>query len=158
MKEGKDVLNITINLDGIASAARNADTLDDLALEIDTVNPRKITLEQDLFTLKAAPVNDKLKGKAKEFAPQVVGIKSMQVESLSTTVKADHITINGILDIPKTGRRVVKLEECLFGSEQEARAVARILTEIELEKADKIRVEAEDAVAFIKKQLEDDRF
>jgi hypothetical protein len=158
-KDGKrDVLNITVNVEAIANAARNAANLDDLALEINTVNPRKITLEQEIYTLKSVPANDNAKGKKKEFGPRVVGIKSIVVTSLSTTVKEDHITINGTLDVPKSGHRVVKLEECLFETEDDARAVARILTEIELEKATTIRDDAQEAVDMIKKQLESDTF
>lgn len=158
-KEKRDVLNITVNLEAISNAARNADKLEDLALEIDTINPRKITLEQEIFTLKSVPANDKKsKGKKKDYTPMVVGIKSIVVESLSTTVKENHITINGVLDVPKSGHRVVKLEECLFESEDNAREVARVLTEIELEKATTIRDEAQEAVDFIQKQLADDRY
>lgn len=160
-EEKKDVLNITVNVEAISNAARNADNLEDLALEIDTVNPRKITLEQELFTLKSVPANDnakKAKGKKKEFVPMVVGIKSLVVDSITNTVKEGHITINGILDIPKSGHRVVKLEECLFETEDDARTVARVLTEIELEKATSIVNEAQEAVDFIRRQLDSDRY
>lgn len=157
-EKDKTVLNVSVNVEAIANAARNADNLDNLALEIETVNPKKITLEQELFTLKSVPWNDKLKGKKKDNAPRVVGIKSIVVDSLSTTAKADHITINGTLDVPKSGHRVVKLEECLFSTEDDARAVARVLTEIELEKVVTIRDEAQEAIDSIEKQLEDDRF
>jgi len=157
-KEKRDVINVTVNVESIANAARNAENLDDLALEIETLNPRKITLEQDIYTLKSVPANDKLKGKKRDFAPRVVGIRSIEVDTISNKVKPDHITINGTLDIPKTGRKVVKLEECIFATETEARAVARVITEIELEKAISIQDEVNESVNMIKKQLEDDRF
>jgi ATP-dependent RNA circularization protein (DNA/RNA ligase family) len=163
MKEEKNdgkrtVLNVNINVEAIANAARNVDHIDNLALEINTVNPRKITLEQEIYTLKSVPWNDKLKGKKKDEAPRVVGIRSMVVDSLSTTAKQDHITINGILDVPKNGHKVVKLEECLFETEDDARAVAQVLTTIELEKVTAIRDEADEAIIAITKQIEDDRF
>lgn len=159
-KEKRDVLNVSVevNVEAIANAARNASNLDELALEISTLNPKSITLEQEIYTLKAVPVNDKVKGKKKEFAPKVVGIRSIVVDSLTTMAKSDCITINGTIDVPKKGNRVVKLEECLFESEEDAKAVARVLTEIELEKAQTLADEATAAVNFIKKQLEDDRF
>jgi hypothetical protein len=164
-KEGreskKDVLNVTVNVEAIASAVRNADNLDDLALEIETVNPKKITLEQEIYTLKSQPANDKKEKKGKKLlfaSPRVVGVRSIIVNSLTTEAKEGHITINGTLDVPRSGRRVVKLEECLFVTEEDARAVARVVTEVELERAQSIRDEAQEAVDFIKKQIEDDRF
>jgi len=154
----KELLNLTITVEEIAQAARNATSLEDAVFEIETLNPRKIVLEQEIFTLKTTPVNDRVKGKKKEFAPKVVGVVSLVVESLSTVGKSDSVTINGTLDVPKKGNRVVKLDECLFSSMDDAKAVARVLTEIELEKAQSIADEAMEAVNFIKKQLEDDRF
>jgi len=159
-KSKKEVINVNINVESIMSAARNSDDLETAVLEIETVNPRKITLEQDLYMLKAVPVNDnqKLGKKTKEFVPKMVGIKSFTVNSLATGLKEGYITINGTIDIPKSGNRTVKLEECLFASESEARTVARVLTEVELEKV----TEAEEALTKAKntilKQLEDDRF
>jgi len=157
-KEKNEVINVTINVKEIANAARNATNLDDLALEIETLNPRDIKLEQDIYTLKSKPWDDKAKGKKKEFAPKVVGIKSFMVDSLTTKAKEGYVTINGVIDVPKEGRRVVKLEECLFATEDNARAVARVLTEIELERAQEMADEANRAVDAIKTQLANDRF
>lgn len=158
-KDPKDeTLKVSINIKAVATAARNASSLEDAALEIDTLNPKKLTLDMEIYTLKAVPVNDKVKGKKKEFAPKVVGIKSMTVNSLSNTGKEGHITINGLLDVPKSGNRIVKLDECLFDDIDNAKAVAKVLTEIELEKASDMLSEAQEAVNFIQKQLEDERF
>lgn len=157
-EKNKTTLNVNINVEAIGQAARNASSLDDAVLEIETLSPKKITLEQEIYTLKSVPVNDRVKGKKKEFAPKVVGIRSIVVDSLTTMAKSDCITINGTIDVPKKGNRVVKLEECLFESMEDAKAVARVLTEVELEKAQNLADEATAAVNFIKKQLEDDRF
>lgn len=154
----KDVLNVNLNIEAIAASRRNADSLEGLALEIPTVNPMKITLKQDIYTLKAVPVNDRVKGKKKDFSPKVVGIKSITVSSLAIGVKENCITINGVIDVPETGNRVVKLEECLFDSEADARAVAKVITEVELEKAKEMADEANEAVNYLKEQLESDRF
>ena len=157
-EEKKTLVNVTINVEAVASAARNSDSLEETALEVETINPMKLTLEQNIYALKTVPINDKVKGKRKEFAPKTVGIKTIFVTGLASSLKEGCITINGSLDVPKAGHRVVKLEECLFDSEDNARAVARVIAEVELERATAIFDEAEETVNFIKKQIEDDRF
>ena len=158
-KEKKErILNVNLHIDAIAAARRNASSIEETALEVPTVDPKKICLDDNIYTLKAVPVNDKIKGKKKEFAPKVIAIKSFIVNSLSNTVKEGCITINGTLDVPKTGNRVVKLEECLFESEDDARAVAEVLTQVELEKATEMLDEATEAVNFLKKIIDEERY
>jgi hypothetical protein len=149
----------SVNIKAIAGAARNADNLDELALELETVNPMKLHLRKELFMLKSVPVNDsKGKGnKKKDFSPRCVGIKSIVISSLCDTVKAGYVTINSSIDIPESGHRVLKLDEAIFDSEEDARAVGICLTEIELEKAKAMRDEAQEAVDFIENQLKKDR-
>ncbi len=164
-KSGRDIITVSISketLHALAQAARNSVSLDEAALEIETVNPAKITLDSSLYMLKSKPANDKISKKemkkATNYNPKVVGIVSVIVDTLSNKSKPGCITINGSIDVPKTGRRIVKLDECIFSDEVDAREVARVLTEIELERATEMMDEATEAVNFIRKQLEDDRF
>lgn len=158
MAKDKQVLEVHVNIDAVASASRNnSGDLSELALELDTVNPRELTLDQEIFTLKVVPVNDKVKGKKLEFAPKTVGIRALTVNSLAN-VKEGMVTINGTIDVVKEGRRVLKLEQCLFDNMNTAMEVAKVICQVELEKAEKIRAEATEAVNFLKKQIEDNRF
>jgi hypothetical protein len=158
-EDGVEFKKSSVNIKAISSAARNADNLDDLALELDTINPMKLHLRKELFMLKSVLVNDKDRGKGKkrDFSPRCIGIKGMIVTSLCDTVKPGYVTINSSVDIPESGHRVLKLEECLFDNEEDARAVGIVLTEIELEKAIAMRDEAQAAVDFIENQLKKDR-
>lgn len=158
-KEKSEVLlNLELNVESIANAARNCKDLDELALEIHTVSPKNLTLEKELFLLKAVPVNDRVKGKKKEFAPKTIGITSTVVETLSSIKGSDTIIINGTIELPKKGGKVLKLNECVFDDYEYAKAVAKTLAEVELEKAQDILNDMTETVNSLRKQIDDDRF
>lgn len=157
-KKSKELIGVHVNVEAVYAAARNSDKVDNIALEIETINPLKINLEQSIYTLKSVPANDKAKGKLKEFSPKVVGIICTEVESLKNNKSEGVVTINGTIDIPRSGRKTVTLEECVFDNEQDAKAVARVVTEVELERAQELVDDFQSGIDFLKKQVENDRF
>lgn len=149
-------VNITINADAIRAAASNAAKVQEIALEVPVVDPKDLSIDDQIFGLELLPVNDKAK-KGPETA-MYTAIKPIVVDVLSGRNKPGFITVNGTIDIPKEGGRINTIENCFFTKECDARAVCRIVTEVELDRSLE-RIENEQKNAdFLKKQLEDDRF
>jgi len=158
MKDNQKVVNLdlTINVDAIRAAASNAQNVQDMALEIPVVDPKDLTIDDQIFGITLLPVNDS--DKKKPSSTMYTAVKPIIVDTLSGRAKPGHITVNGTIDIPKESGKIVKLEDCYFANQANAKAVCRVVTEVELDRALE-RVETEQRNAdFLKKQLDDDRF
>jgi hypothetical protein len=150
-------INVTVNVDAIRAAASNAAKVQEIALEVPVVDPKDLSIDDQIFGLELLPVNDKAKKNNPDTA-MYTAIKPIVVDTLSGRAKPGFITVNGTIDIPKEGGRVNKVEDCFFTKQEDARAVCRIITEVELDRSLE-RLENEQKNAdFLKKQLEDDRF
>ena len=150
-------VDITINVDAVRAAANNSKRVRDVALEIPGVNPRDLSIEDQIFGLTLLPVNDTAKKSDPETACYVA-IQPIVVDTLSNKAKPGFITVNGTVDIAKEAGRVMKIEDCFFVNQSDARAVCRVITEVELERSlDRIETEKKNA-DFLQKQLTDDRF
>ena len=150
-------LEVNINIPAVEAAARNAGSIKDVALEIPVVDPRKLTIDSQIFGFSVRPVNDEVK-KLKPSTLRYVAIKPVLVNNLSSTIKEGFITVNGDVDIPRESGRVIGIEQAFLQDEEDAKAVAEVLTLSELERAEAMVEEASLARDFLKKQYEDRRY
>lgn len=157
-KENKrPILEIDINIEAIKSAARNASSIDKVSFEVKTIDPLQLKMEETIWSLVLNTVKDKA-DKHSEHTAKYIAIRKTKINSLNNTVKEGFITVNGDIDIPKNPGSIVALEDVYMSSEPAARSVARILTEEELYRVDKLIKEKEEEKAFLQKQITKDRF
>lgn len=150
-------VNVTINIDAIRAAASNAAKVRDVALEVPVIDPRDLSIEDQIFGITLLPVKDDAK-KSDPNTAVYPAVQAILVDTLSGRAKPGFITVNGTIDIAKENGRVNKLEECYFVNQSDAKAVCRVITEVELERSmERIAIEEENA-KFLQKQLTDDRF
>jgi hypothetical protein len=150
-------VNVSINVDAVRAAASNSKRVIDVALEIPAVDPRDLCIDDQIFGLTLLPVNDTAK-KSDPDTSCYPAVQPILVETLSGKAKPGYITINGTIDISKEAGRVNKIEDCFFVNQSDARAVCRVITEVEHERSlDRIETEQKNAT-FLQKLLTDDRF
>lgn len=150
-------VDVKINLDAVHAAASNAARVRDVALEVPVVDPKDLSIEDQIFGLTLLPVNDNAK-KSNPDTAVYPAVQAILVDTLSGRAKPGFITVNGTIDIAKEAGRVNKLEECFFVNQADAKAVCRIITEVELDRLlERIKIEQDNA-DFLQKQLTDDRF
>ena len=156
-KEDQNI-KIKINVQAVRNAAKNAETLDKVSLmEIEVINPNKLTLGNEIFGLTANPLNDKIKI-VKPSTLRYVAIRRININNLSNTITPDHVTVNSDTDIPTKSGEVLRLNQIFLEFEDDARQIARILTENELVKVEDSIEERIKAKKFYTEQLTEDRF
>lgn len=150
-------VNVTINIDAIRAAASNAAKVRDIALEVPVVDPKDLSIEDQIFGITLLPVSDNAK-KSDPNTAVYPAVQAILVDTLSGRAKPGFITVNGTIDIAKDSGRVNKLEECYFVNQLDAKAVCRVITEVELDRSmERINLEQKNA-EFLQNQLTNDRF
>ena len=148
---------LKINIAAIKSAAQNCDNLDKIALELDVVNPKTLTLDDQIYGFESLPVNDKIKIPTPSTL-RYIAIRKINVESLDKNITPGHITVNGTIDMPLETGKVVSINEAFIQGEEPARQIAKALTEHELQRAIDIEIDAKKAKVFLQTQVDEDRF
>jgi hypothetical protein len=157
MKKGEFEITATINIEAVRSAAMNAANLSDVAFQIPVVNPKELTMDSNIFGFEVVPVDDQIK-ELKNDDVKCVAIKEITVDNLSKTVRPGSITVNGTYDLPLESGDVVQLQNAYVAKKEDAIEIARVVTEIELDRAVKVMETAQKVVDFLKEQLDADRF
>lgn len=158
MRKEKTIFNgdLSINVEAIRAAASNASKVQDIALEVPVVDPKMLSIDDQIFGVVLNPSNDKAKlGPNTTMYP---AIKNILVDTLSGRAKEGYITVNGTIDIPKEGGKVTKLENSYFASQADAQAVCVIITEVELDRAMERLEDEQRNIEFLKNQLANGRF
>jgi hypothetical protein len=160
MSKEKKVFNvdITINPDAIRAAAVNAAKVQDVALEVPIVDARDLSIDDQIFGIELLPIAKEVGQAITPDSTKYVAIKPVIVDVLSGRAKPGFITVNGTIDLPKEQTKVVKLEDAYFANEVDARAVCRIMTEVELDRSLKKQETERLNSDFLQKQLDKDRF
>lgn len=161
MKKGdRAVLVTALNEDVLRSALTNAAKIFDAALEIPVVDPKDLSIDDNIYGIVVGPVNDVLKD-GKKLPPSAGVYAAMQpiiVESLTKKAKPGFITVNNTVDIPLESGRLVKPQEAFFANEEDARMVCRVITDIELERSLEREAIEKEIQKFLNKQRTDDRY
>ena len=148
---------VKVNIAAVKSAAHNCDNLDKIALELDVVNPRTLTLDDQIYGFESLPVNDKIKVPTPSTLRYIALLK-INVESLDKNITPGHVTVNGTIDMPLESGKIVGINEAFIQGEEPARQIAKALTEHELQRARDMEIDAKKAVVFLQKQVDEDRF
>ena len=158
MKEEKVIeINVSLNIEAVHSAAMNASDLKNVAFEVPCVNPRELTIDSKVYGFKIVPVDDQVKQLGDDDA-RCIAVQSTVVDSLDKNQREGYITVNGRIDIPMTHGKMVQLEEVFLAKQEDAHAIAEVLTEVELQKAMDIVEKKQKVVDFLKEQLENKRW
>lgn len=150
-------LTATINIEAVRAGMSNANRLEDVALSIPVVDPKNLTIDSKIYGFEIVPINDQIK-ELKNDDAKCVARKEILVENLSKTLKPGFITVNGNYDLPMEGGTVVKLSQCYVANKEDAIEIARIATEVELDRAEEVLASKQKEVDFLREQLENDRF
>lgn len=150
-------IGVTISRDAVKNAANNAKRIMDIALEIPVVDPRDLSVDEQIFGIELKPTDDKVTKVTPDTSVHVA-VLPIIVDTLSGRAKPGYITVNGTIDIPRESGKVIKLEDCYFANQADAREVCRAITEVELDRSIDRETREHKNGEFLKKQLADDRF
>lgn len=152
-------VTITVNREAIHASAVNARRLQDIALEVNAVSAKDLTIDSKIFGIETVPVDDSIKKQdITDNTAMTLAVKPIIVDSLARNVSEGCITVNGLYDIPFSGSRVVKPGQLYVASEEVAREICEVVTEVEFTKAMDRVEEAQKIADFLKKQLADRRW
>jgi hypothetical protein len=154
--EDKVEVTLSIAVDGVKAAARNAQTLQDVVLDLPTVDPKKLSIDDKIYGLKIVPVKDSAKSSTPSTV-YTVGVVDINVESLSGIVHPGMVTINTHIDIPKEVAHTHSIEEVYFEDKEAARAVALVFLEEAYHKSEEAVTAAEEIRSFLMEQFEAQR-
>lgn len=156
-RDMEESFNSKINIEAIRSAALNSKELKQIAFEVKTIDPLKLKMEDTIYSFVLKSINDSA-DKNETSTAQCIAIRKTVVDTLSNRVKPEHITVNGDIDIPKRTVRLTTLENVYMSNQDDARAIAEVVTKVELDRiGDLIKVKEKEQ-AFLKKQIEDNRY
>lgn len=155
-KERKVEVTLGFSVDGIRAAAKNASRLEEVALDVPCVNPKKLSIDDKIYGLKIVPIDDNVKSPVPSTLCSV-GVVEIHIESLSGVSKQGYIVVNGRIDIPKEMGHTNKIEDVYFEEKEAAREVGIIFLEEEYEKSTKNLEKAAEIRDFLKLQLEEAR-
>ena len=154
MKNDHNVeVTLNIAVDGVRAAAKNAATLEEVVLDLPTVDPKKLSIDDKIYGLKIVPVKDSVKNPTPSTA-RTVGVYDINVDTLSGVVHPGMVTINTHLDIPKEVAHTNGIEQVFFEEKEAARAVALVFLEEAFYKSEGNVTEAEELRDFLKEQWE----
>jgi hypothetical protein len=157
-KEEKDgiIIDVKVNIDAIRAAAKNAAKVQDVALEVPVVNPRDLSVDDEVFGIILQPIL--ATEKKNPDTTLYTAVRPIIVDTLSGRVKPGFIVVNGTIDIPRETGKITTIENCYFSDKNYAKAVCRAITEVQLERSlEKQAIEKRNS-EFLQEQLNADRF
>jgi hypothetical protein len=150
-------VTVKLNIEAVRAAVMNASKLQDVAFEIPVVDPTKLTMDSKIYGFELVPVDDQVKTLKNDDA-RCIAIKEISVDNLSKTMKAGFITVNSNYELPLNMGSMVKIGEAYVANKADAIEIARISTEVELERAMKVLSTHQEIVDFLTEQLDKERF
>lgn len=150
-------VTVSVNVEALKAALINSKAIKDAQIETETIDPSQLRLDDKFYVITCMPVDDSDRndGNAIVYATT----KEIVVETLAQP-KPGFVTVNGIIDIPKRGSNNIKssIFDIVFKDKNDAIAVCKTIAEIEGEKALKYQCKYEKIVAFLDKQIDEERF
>ena len=146
-------VNLSVSVSGVRSAAKNAATLQEVVLDIPCVDPKKLSIDDKIYGLKIVAVKDSIKSPTPSTIC-TVGVVDINVNTLSGIVTPGMVTINGDIDIPKAVGHTNGIEDVYFEDKEEARQVALVFLEEEMEKSEKNVAAAVEIRDFLADQFD----
>ena len=151
-KEKREVeVNLSIAVNSVRAAAKNAKTLQEVVLDLPTVDPRTLSIDDKIYGLRIIPVDDSVKSPTPS-TTCTIGVIDINVDTLSGIVHKGMVTVNTHIDIPKEVSHTNKIEDVYFEDKEAARAVAIVFLEEEMLKAEENIKAAEENYNFLKNQ------
>ena len=149
----KAEFTLAFAVDSVRAAAKNAATLEEVVLDIPTLDPRQLRIDDKIYGLKIVPVMDSVKSPTPSTA-RTVGVVDYNVDTLSGIVRQGMMTINTHLDIPKDVSQTNGIEDVYFEDKESARAVALVFLEEAYNKSEEAIKADEEIRDFLKEQFE----
>ena len=149
--EDKTEVTLSITVDGVRAAAKNASTLQEVVLDLPTVDPKRLCIDDKIYGLKIVPVKDSVKNPTPSTV-YTVGVYDINIDSLCGTVHKGMVTVNTHIEIPKEVAHTNGIEQVFFEEKEAARAVALVFLEEAFYKSEEAVTEAEELRGFLKEQ------
>ena len=153
-------LEVKVNIEAVKSALRNSEKIEEAALEVPAVNPTKLTLRSRIYGIEFNPISPEKK--IKHLTLPTLGsypaIREIIVDSLAADVKEGYITVNGNIDIPEEGNRLINIKDAYFTTEEDAREVCKAIAMINLDRVREIKKLVEKEEVTLQEQLDADAF
>lgn len=145
-----------VSAETVRAAAMNASGLKDVRIEITPVSSKDLSIDDKIFGIILNPVHD---DESKSKDPILyAAVNAIEVEVLNGKVKPGFIVVNGTIELPKEPGRMLSLEQAFFATREEAAMVCQASNEVELSRAEERKTREERAIAFLAKQIADERF
>lgn len=158
--ENKVNFKVTIDMDSIQSAMRNAPSVQEAILDVPIIDPKKLCIDDEIFGVKLAPITYE-NGIIPPKEPNAImypSINAVKVHSLTKSAVENHITVNGSIDMPTATGRTAKIGDTYLQTEDQARLLSKIMVEVQLEKLEEQETRLAHEKQFLLKQKADNRF
>jgi len=156
IEKNKVEVSLTIAVDGVKAAAKNASSLQEVVLDLPTLDPKKLCIDDKIYGLKIVPVMDSVKNPTHSTAC-TVGVVDINIDSLCGTVHPGMVTVNTHLDIPKEVAHTNGIEQVYFEDKEAARAVAMVFLEEAFYRSEEQVTAKEEIRDYLKEQFEAQR-
>jgi len=143
------------------AAMKNAERPHEAMIEVTpVVDPRELRLDDKIFGVQLNPITykDGTKVPKEPHTVKYPSINAITVNSLQKGIKDDHITINGSIDMPIATGKTTTLDQVFLASEDQARTLAKIVMEVQLEKIEELEERIAQEKEFLLKQVENNRY
>ena len=159
MKKDELKINIGLNIDAVKQAMRNAEKPQDAHIAIPIINPKDLRIDDEIFGVTLKPITVKPGTKAPKEPSTAVypSVNAIVVNSLNKGVVDDVITVNGSIDMPMASGRTATLEDIYLPNEEDARAIADVLLDVQLENIEIIEEQIANEKAFLIEQKKNKR-
>ena len=154
----QDQIKIKINLAAVKSAIQNAGSIEGATFEVPIIGVEDIRPKMKIWGVVANPISDKATPSEKPNTLRYYAVQQATVNEFSLVAKEGYCVVNGTIDIPEGSGKLKGLEGMWMESEHEAKTLAGLFTKNQLEEAQRLEEQAHEAVAFLEKQIEDNRF
>ena len=139
----------------IKAAIANCEVLDQIALEVRGVDPKTLSLDDEIWGIETGPIKDRIVDLKGPTTLRYVALRTVIVETLGKSKDKKDIIINGEITMPISDKKVVNLDQIFLKKENDARQLFAMLTEHQLAKALLGEEDFIKLVGFLKKQHKD---
>jgi hypothetical protein len=156
-REGVSI-DLEINIDAIRAAASNSTSMRDITIEVPVVDPKTLCCDEQIFGIVLQPINKKEQNKLGPATGMYCAVNPVIIDVLNSRAKPGFIQVNGTIDLPKEAGRINSLTQCYFTSNKVAKAVCRVITEVEADRSLARQAQEKLTSDFLLGQLNDDNF
>ena len=148
---------VKFSIAAVKSAIKNAGSIESATYEVPIIGVEDIRPRMKIWGVTSNPISDTAKA-SEPNTLRYYAVKPVEVSDFSLTAREGFCVVNGTVDIPDGVSQLKGTKGMWMETEEDARALAGLFTEVELAEAKRLEEQAHEAVVFLEKQIEENMF